>query len=142
MSFEVLVRDRLLYAAQVEQAPVALSFPNRTITCRQLICERVARQVEINNRGPDGQTAGAGANAALAPQVGALPRRRPRNKGKPAPIALLDAGEQSRRALEAFEQNGFIVLVDGRQVCRLDERIEVNPGMQVVFLRLAALVGG
>lgn len=54
----------------------------------------------------------------------------------------LDWHEQSRAALEAFERNGFLLLVDDRQVETLEEEIRVRPETQVTFLKLIPLVGG
>jgi hypothetical protein len=39
-------------------------------------------------------------------------------------------------------QNGFILLVDDRQVKTLDEEIRVRPGTQVKLLKLIPLAGG
>lgn len=47
-----------------------------------------------------------------------------------------------RAALEAFERNGFILLVEDRQVETLEEEIRVRPDTQVTFLKLVPLVGG
>src|SRR3989442_10312031 len=50
--------------------------------------------------------------------------------------------EQYARAVEAFERNGFFMLVDDRQVESLDEEIELKVGTQVSFIKLVPLVGG
>ena len=44
--------------------------------------------------------------------------------------------------VEAFGRNGFVVLVDDRQVEELDEDIELALGTEVTFLKLVPLVGG
>ena len=46
------------------------------------------------------------------------------------------------RALTAFRNNGFVLLVDYRQVDDLDEEVELNEKSVVTFLRLTQLVGG
>ena len=50
--------------------------------------------------------------------------------------------EQYARAVEAFERNGFFMLVDDRQVDRLDEEIELKVATEVSFIKLVPLVGG
>lgn len=45
-------------------------------------------------------------------------------------------------AITAFRNNGFILLVDDRQVNDLDEEVELNRQSVVTFLRLTPLVGG
>ena len=54
----------------------------------------------------------------------------------------IDADVQYRHALKAFEQNGFFILVDDRQVEDLDEIIELKVDTKVSFLKLTPLVGG
>jgi hypothetical protein len=49
---------------------------------------------------------------------------------------------QYEKALEAFVGNGFIVLVDNRQVENLDDEIALHPETSVTFLKLVPLVGG
>ncbi len=50
--------------------------------------------------------------------------------------------EQFRRATEAFERNGFFVLVGDRQAASLDEEFEVKVDTEVSFVKLVPLVGG
>ncbi|GAB3976847.1 hypothetical protein V1634_27355 [Plantactinospora veratri] len=54
----------------------------------------------------------------------------------------IDPDEQADRALEAFSRNGFIVLVDDRQVDELDAVVELARGTRITFLKLVPLVGG
>jgi len=54
----------------------------------------------------------------------------------------LDADEQCAKALEAFQRNGFFLLVGDRQVDSLDEEISVGPDVVVGFVKLVPLVGG
>ncbi|MFY1691885.1 hypothetical protein [Plantactinospora sp. WMMB782] len=54
----------------------------------------------------------------------------------------IDPEEQATHALEAFYRNGFIVLVDDRQVDELDAVVELGRGTQITFLKLVPLVGG
>lgn len=45
-------------------------------------------------------------------------------------------------ACEAFEKNGFFVIVDGVQKDRLDEMVPLTPESEIRFLQLVPLVGG
>lgn len=54
----------------------------------------------------------------------------------------VDAEEQVSRALEAFSRNGFVVLVDDRQVEDLDAMLDLRIGSEITFLKLVPLVGG
>ena len=54
----------------------------------------------------------------------------------------LDWQEQFQRATEAFERNGFFVLVGDKQAERLDDDFEVKADTEVSFVKLVPLVGG
>ena len=54
----------------------------------------------------------------------------------------LDWQEQFHRATEAFERNGFFVLVGDRQAEGLDEAFDVKVDTEVSFVKLVPLVGG
>ncbi len=49
---------------------------------------------------------------------------------------------QYQRAIEAFERNGFFVLVDDQQTEDLDEVHEIRVDTEVQFIKLTPLVGG
>jgi len=55
---------------------------------------------------------------------------------------LLNPADQFSKAIQAFEANGFIVLIDGHQAESLEEVIEVTPDLSVAFFKLVPLVGG
>ncbi|PWR24517.1 hypothetical protein [Zavarzinia aquatilis] len=46
------------------------------------------------------------------------------------------------RAFSAFARGGFIMLLDGRQICDLDEELVLRPESEAVFLNLTPLQGG
>lgn len=54
----------------------------------------------------------------------------------------IDWQEQYKRAAEAFERNGFFVLVGDRQAETLDEEFEVKADTELSFVKLVPLVGG
>lgn len=54
----------------------------------------------------------------------------------------IDWEEQYQKALEAFERNGFFVLVGDRQAESLDQQFEVKVDTEVSFVKLVPLVGG
>lgn len=54
----------------------------------------------------------------------------------------IDWQEQFQRACEAFERNGFFVLVGDRQAETLDEEFEVKVDTEISFVKLVPLVGG
>lgn len=54
----------------------------------------------------------------------------------------IDWQEQYQKALDAFERNGFFVLVGDRQAESLDQQFEVKVDTEVSFVKLVPLVGG
>ena len=104
-----------------------------SITARDLIRSRVYQEVEQYNshhpdvfrllvRPQDAEQAGNGFR---------MPRPR-----------VIDPEDQFEKTVEAFERNGFVVLVDNKQVEQLDARIALKPETMVTFLKLVPLVGG
>ena len=55
---------------------------------------------------------------------------------------LIDPQAQFEKAVEAFDGNGFIVLVDDKQSESLDDQVALRPETTVTFLKLVPLVGG
>lgn len=57
-------------------------------------------------------------------------------------VAQVEADAQCARALAAFENNGFLLFADDRQIESLEERIVIRPETRVSFIKLTPLVGG
>lgn len=54
----------------------------------------------------------------------------------------IDAEMQVYIALQAFQKNGYFVLVDNQQANNLDEAIQITSETKVSFIKLTPLVGG
>jgi len=54
----------------------------------------------------------------------------------------IDWEDQFKRAVEAFDRNGFFVLVGEHQAESLDEQFDVAVDTEVSFVKLVPLVGG
>ena len=117
---------------------MALVLPTGTVTARTVIEQRVYEDVEAYNRDLDHPPALLD-RVALAPAEVALngPRQRPQRQRRRAKAAT-----EVARALEAFERNGFVMLVGDRQVESLDEPLPAAETLRVSFIRLVPLVGG
>jgi hypothetical protein len=112
---------------------LTLHLPDPTITARELIRARVFEEVRAYN--------------ACLPErfrglVQPVDTERELNGYKFREQRKLDWHAQSSAALEAFGRNGFVLLVNDRQIESLDEEIRVKPETQVTFLKLVPLVGG
>ena len=54
----------------------------------------------------------------------------------------VDPEAQYDRAVDTFTRNGFVVLVDDKQVEDLDTLLDLRTNTEITFLKLVALVGG
>lgn len=112
---------------------VTLEFPAERTTVRELIRSRVYQEVQdYNRRRPEtfnGLVRPTDAEQAL-------------NGFKLKKAREIDWKKQFDKACEAFERNGFFILVDDRQAESLDDEIELRHGTQVSFVKLTPLVGG
>ena len=54
----------------------------------------------------------------------------------------IDWQEQFRRAVTAFERNGFFVLIGDRQADTLEQEFDVRADTEISFVKLVPLVGG
>jgi hypothetical protein len=100
---------------------------------REVIRRRVFQEVAEHN---------AGRSAGFRRLVQPTDVERTLNGVRPREHGHVDAQEQYVRVVEAFSRNGFVVLVDDRQVDDLDAQIELRAGTEITFLKLVPLVGG
>lgn len=109
-----------------------LPMPARAVVLRELIEQRVRRQVQDH-------LAGKPAATTSAFEVDEVERIL---NGREAGSARIDADRHVARALAGFEANAYVVIVDGAQVCSLDARVPVSADTDVRFMRLTPLAGG
>ena len=112
---------------------LTLHVPADRITVRELIRQRVWHEVEeYNRRKPD----------TFRGLVQPTDSERTLNGYRLKQPRTIDAETQLAKALDGFQGNQIIMLVDERQVESLDEEITLRPDTRVSFLRLTPLVGG
>ena len=129
----VVVRDSMLYDPVSDEQLMTLFFPRRTITARELIRERVYQEVQAyNQKMPE----------VFRGLVAPTDAERVLNGFRLRTTRSIDPEKQCKLAMQAFAQNGFILLVDDQQVSELDQQIELKSSTSVVFLKLTPLVGG
>lgn len=133
MSMTLMIRDETTFGLGGQDGGFTLDVPTERITVRDLIRTRVYEEVrEYNARRPEyfrGLVQPTGAERTL-------------NGFKIRRTRSIDPEEQFERAIEAFYRNGFLVLVDDRQIEELEDEIEVGPETTVTFVKLVPLVGG
>ena len=110
-----------------------LEFLTERITVRELIRSRVYQEVQDYNR-----QCGQVFHGLVQPEEA----EKTLNGWKLKKPRLLDWKQQFDRAVEAFQSNRILILVNDRQAESLDEELVIEPQMTVTFLRLTPLVGG
>jgi hypothetical protein len=111
----------------------AVTVPQAETTTRELIRSRVQQEVERHNQNlPD----------VFRGLVQPEESEQILNGFRMKVQRPLDWKVQFERACSSFDRNGFLVLVDGRQVSELDESITLRADSEVQFVKLVPLVGG
>jgi cell division protein FtsN len=102
------------------RATTTLEGISSKITLRDLMRTRVREEVARYNAGPQ-----------------------PTHEGFRMPHPRrIDWQQQADRAIQAFQRNGFFVLVDDRQVTEFDEPLDLTADSDIRFIRLVQLTGG
>lgn len=125
------LKDETFSGKVMREIPV--SFPSEIVTIKDIIEARVRQEVEAyNNKQPEYY------NGLIEPSDA----EKTINGYKLHSRKVIDAEEQAYVALDAFQKNGFFVLVDKQQCTSLDEEIKLSSSTQVSFIKLTPLVGG
>ncbi len=136
----VLGDNRLMHVRILDSRPGAgavareWDFDAARITLRELIRQRVCREVEQFNRERPEIFEGL-----VQPEESEQILNGYRVKFHY--LRELDPERQVERALRAFEQQGFLVIAGGCQVESIDDEIDLAAG-EVEFIKLVPLVGG
>lgn len=131
MTNTLLIQDETATGAVLHR--LALELAQESITVRELIEQRVRQEVEAYNQRHTDVFAGL---------VQPTDSERVLNGYRQKTFKPIDAEKQLYKALEAFQQNGYFILVNDRQVESLDEQIWLGPGATAAFVKLTPLVGG
>ncbi len=110
-----------------------LEISNEKITLRDLIQQRIRQEVEEFNRNQSDVFSGL---------IQPTDTERVLNGYRLKARRQLSWENQYEKALEAFNHNGFFVIIDGKQVETLDEVLPLRETSEVHFLKLVPLVGG
>jgi len=134
MSETLKIRDETTFGfGGYNDIDFTLDVPEERITVRDLIRARVYREVRNYNIDRPEVFQGLVQPSDAERSLNGFKMRRRRR---------IDPEKQFELAKRAFYSNGFILLVDDRQVDELEEEIEIRPDTTVTFLKLVPLVGG
>jgi hypothetical protein len=127
----ITIRDETLTGQSIAEHPLDLL--TERVTVRELIRSRVYQEVQDYNRRKPETFRGL-VQPTDAEQT--LNGFRVRNHRQ------IDWKDQFEKACDAFERNGFFVLVNDRQPDSLDEELTIDHTQTVTFVKLVPLVGG
>jgi hypothetical protein len=113
------------------QSAGPFQFDTCTMTLRELIRVRVQQEVKRFN-----ETESEAFRGLVQPDES----ERILNGVRERPV--LDWEKQYAKAITAFKGNGFLVLLDDRQIDDLDETLHLTEQSKLTFLKLVPLMGG
>lgn len=131
MEITIRVEDCTLHGKLLHS--LRLQLPSKAITAQELIRRYVLRFIEEQSTA----TALSRYHLFSPAAAEALLNNRDRH-----PKPEIDLERQCQLAFKAFERNGFLLLVDDRQIEQLDDSFFITPLSVIQFLRLTPLVGG
>ncbi len=112
---------------------ILVGFKSETVTIKEIIEARVRQEVEnYNNKLPEYY------NGLIQPSDA----EKTINGFKLRSKKPIDTEKQVYVALDAFQKNGFFVLVDDQQCSSLDQVVHLHSDTKIGFLKMTPLVGG
>lgn len=112
---------------------IQLHFKSATVSVSELIASRVRKEVEnYNNKLPEYF------NGLVEP----TDAEKTLNGYKLKNRKHIDAEKQVYVALDAFQKNGFFVLIDNQQSESLEQQVTLSNNTAISFIKLTPLVGG
>ena len=127
----IVISDELLNGKITYQFEISIE--SDSITVRDLISKRVSFEIEnYNKKLPEYF------NGLIEPKEA----ERTLNGYKLKPKQLIDVEKQVYIALDAFQKNGFFVLVDNEQLEELEQQVVLKSTSKISFVKLTPLVGG
>ena len=125
------IKDATVDGKIIDELSVSLT--NELVTVQEIIEARVNAEVEqYNNKQPEyfkGLVQPGDAERTL-------------NGYKLKERKKVDAEQQCLIALDAYQKNGFFVLIDNIQSESLEQLVVINPETKISFIKLTPLVGG
>ena len=110
-----------------------LDFTTESVTVKDIIIKRVQQEVEVYN-----QKLPEYFNGLIEPSEA----EKTINGYKLKPKKLIDVEKQVYIALDAFQKNGYFLLIDNIQAESLDQPVLLHQATVISFVKLTPLVGG
>ncbi|MFK8104237.1 MAG: hypothetical protein AB8G15_17045 [Saprospiraceae bacterium] len=128
---QLIIRDESIAGKLLNEIVVAVE--EETMTTEALIRARVIQEVEKYNHAGSAYFQGLVQPSQTEQTLNGYKLKKERS---------IDAEQQCYIALDAFQKNGFFILVDDHQLENLNEEFLVMEDTKVSFIKLNPLVGG
>lgn len=112
---------------------IALFFQSETVSVKEIIEQRVLQEVARYN-----EKATEIYRGLVRPSEMEIVLNGFKAKHK----IIIDGEKQVYVALNAFQKNGFFILIDDKQVDSLEMQVQLSPVSKISFIKLVPLVGG
>jgi hypothetical protein len=136
MSVTLMVRDETTSGDVYHERP--LEFPTERITVLELIRERVYQEVQDFNRKEDERVF----RGLVQPTDSERMVNGKSTEYRMKQHRTIEWKPQFEKAIEAFDRNVYLVLIDDKQAESLDQEFVIGQGSLVSFVKLTLLVGG
>ncbi|MCJ8314763.1 MAG: hypothetical protein HRU38_21560 [Saccharospirillaceae bacterium] len=127
----IKIRDENLAGQIINE--IDLTFDAINVSILDIITQRVLQEVESYNLKSAEYTNNLVQPTDMEIQL---------NNSSKRPKKLINAEEQIEVALNAFQNNGFFILINNYQAETLEERVVINDNQVISFMKLTPLVGG
>lgn len=127
----ITIKDETLAGKLLRE--IDLEFATEQVTVKDIISERVLHEVEEYNK-----KLPAFFNGLVEPSDA----EKTINGYKLKPKRIIDAEKQVYVALDAFQKNGYFVLIDNVQSESLEQPVLLKKDTHISFIKLTPLVGG
>jgi hypothetical protein len=127
----VLIKDELFTGKLTNE--LAIDFQVEIVSIQEIITQRVIAEVENYNLKLPEYFHGL---------VEPLDSEKTLHGYKLKKKQLIDEEKQVYVALDAFQKNGFFILIDNIQAENLDQQVLLKPTTSISFVKLTPLVGG
>lgn len=131
MTYQLTVRDEKANGELIGEQQIG--FALQTVTIRDIIEARVTQEVEKYN---------ASLPEYFRGLVTPTEAEQTLNGYKLKSRQGIDVEKQVYIALDAFQKNGYFVLVDNKQCNQLEDKVTLQEKTTVSFIKLTPLVGG
>jgi len=127
----ITIKDETISGTILQE--LNLEFESQTITVKELISQRVLEEVaQYNKKLPKFF------NGLIEP----TDAEKTLNGYKLKKKATIDGEKQVYVALDAFQKNGYFLLINKVQSMDLEQKIELREDTKISFIKLTPLVGG